>query len=339
MNPLQNKPEIKHLAIVFPGQGSQSVGMLSSVEDSSIVKETFAEASSVLGYDLWDLCQKGPEATLNQTEFTQPALLAASVAMWRQWQHSMDADETQPILPHIMAGHSLGEYSALVCAKAISFPTAVGLVRERGRCMQAAVAKIQGSMAAILGLSDEQVEALCAEVQQDMSGIIAAANYNSPGQVVIAGEKSLVERAIELAKEKGAKRAIILPVSVPSHCDLMKPAALAFANASVLSKKEFTPPCIPILHNVDVNMYSNPHQIASALIAQLYRPVRWVETIQKMKSMGIKIILECGPGNVLTSLNKRIVASSDLSSDVKCDSLQTFSKTDAFLIGETLCQQ
>lgn len=291
-------------AVVFPGQGSQSVGMLSTLENSALVRDTFNEASTILGYDLWDLIQQGPAEKLNQSEFTQPALLVASVALWRCYL------ETKKEMPTLLAGHSLGEYTALVCADALRFSDAVALVRERAICMQNAVPAGQGAMAAILGLSDEVVQALCLEASNpdldNAQDVVSAANYNSPGQVVIAGQKPAVDRAMKLAQEYGAKRAILLPVSVPSHCILMKPAADQFSKT--LQKTIFQSPQIPILHNVDVNSHSDPEKIRDALIAQLYQPVRWVEIIQKMAVQGIERILECGPGSVLTGLNKRIVS-------------------------------
>ncbi len=305
------------LAFVFPGQGSQSLGMLSSFSGSKILQDTFKEASEVLGYDLWELTQKGPEDKLNQTEYTQPALLTAEYALWRICQKThlydvlladSDANPSAQKLEDglVFAGHSLGEYTALVCAKSLDFSSAVALVRERGICMQQAVQEGVGTMAAILGLEDETVNALCLEASRQSQGaIVSAANFNAPGQVVIAGETEAVNRAIELAKEKGAKRAIALKVSVPSHCALMKPAAERFA--SILEQIMFETPEKTVIHNVDVSAHQTAAEIRSALIAQLYSPVRWVESMQKMQAMGVQTIIECGPAAVLTGLNKRIV--------------------------------
>lgn len=288
------------LAVVFPGQGSQSLGMLSSYRDNSIVKDVFAEASEILHEDLWEITQTDSSNLLNQTEYTQPILLTASVALWKLWQ---DRNENT-IKPSLLAGHSLGEYSALVCAKALRFKDGLLAVRERGRCMQRAVPAGLGAMAAILGLEDEQVREVCR--QAAVGEIVSAANYNSPGQVVIAGQKTAVERAIILANQQGAKRAILLSVSVPSHCDLMKPAAIEFEKT--LNGINIEVPEIPVLHNVDVSEHSSSEEIKNCLLAQLSQPVRWVDTIKKMESRGVDTILECGPGSVLTSLNKRIVS-------------------------------
>jgi len=284
-------------AFVFPGQGSQSVGMLNELaEEFELVKDTFATASAVLGYDLWQVVNDGPEDRLNDTATTQPAMLSAGVATWRVWQ------EKQGPLPSIMAGHSLGEYTALVCAGSIDFEDAVSLVADRGRFMQEAVPVGQGAMAAILGLSDDDVRQACSEAAQ--GEIVAAVNFNSPGQVVIAGQTAAVERAVEVAKVKGAKRALMLPVSVPSHCQLMEPAAQQLAQR--LSAISINPPIIPVLNNADVQPAQQPDQIRDALIRQLYNPVRWVETIQAMKAQGVDTLVECGPGKVLVGLNKRI---------------------------------
>lgn len=286
------------LAFIFPGQGSQSVGMLAAIAAARPkVIDTFAEASGALGYDLWSLVQKGTEEHLNQTRHTQPALLSAGVALWRIWE----AEEGPR--PAVMAGHSLGEYTALVCSNALDFADAVTLVAERGRLMQEAVPTGQGAMAAVLGLEDEMVRAVCAEASQ--GEVLAAANYNAPGQVVIAGTSAAVERGVALAKEKGAKRALILPVSVPSHCELMRPAAEKLAD--YLKKVTLHSPAIPVIHNVDVTMHDSPEQIRSVLVRQLYSPVRWVETIQAMAERGVTTVVECGPGKVLAGLNKRIV--------------------------------
>jgi [acyl-carrier-protein] S-malonyltransferase len=285
------------LAMVFPGQGSQAIGMLSELgAGHPTVLETFREASEVLGYDLWALCQQGPAEELNQTDRTQPAMLAAGVAVWRAWCEQGGAR------PALMAGHSLGEYSALVCAGALDFTDAVALVAERGRRMQAAVPAGTGAMAAILGLDDAQVIELCRQAEQGQ--VVAAVNFNSPGQVVVAGNQAAVERAMALAKAAGAKRALPLPVSVPSHCSLMQPAAEAFAAS--LAGIEIRVPGIPVLHNVDVQAHHDPDAIRAALARQLYSPVRWVETIQAMGRQGIRRCLELGPGKVLAGLNKRI---------------------------------
>jgi len=260
------------------------------------VQKTFAEASVVLGYDLWELVQNGPADELNQTHITQPAMLSAGVAVWRVWQ------ENTSRMPSVMAGHSLGEYTALVCAGAISFPDAVGLVAERGRFMQEAVPAGTGAMAAILGLEDAQVVAACAEAAQDE--VVSAVNFNSPGQVVIAGHASAVERAMETARAMGAKRALPLPVSVPSHCALMQPAAERLALS--LAEINLQLPQIPVINNVDVAVATDVEGVRDALARQLYSPVRWVETIQKMLADGVDTLIEAGPGKVLVGLNKRI---------------------------------
>ncbi len=284
-------------SIVFPGQGSQSVGMLGALAEAfPLIQETFAEASQALGYDLWRLVQQGPVEELNQTAKTQPAMLAAGVAVWRLWQA-----EGGPA-PKLMAGHSLGEYTALVCAGAIGFADAVSLVADRGRFMQEAVPAGSGGMAAILGLDDDQVRAVCGEAAQ--GEVVEAVNFNSPGQVVIAGAKAAVERACEGAKAAGAKRALPLPVSVPSHCALMQPAAERLSER--LAAIEISSPAIPVVHNVNVETASDPSAIRQLLSAQLHSPVRWVETVQKMASEGVETLYEAGPGKVLASLAKRI---------------------------------
>ncbi len=283
--------------IVFPGQGSQAVGMLGVLAEAyPAVIETFAEASAALGYDLWQLVQNGPAEELNQTAKTQPAMLAAGVAVWRVWQSEGGAS------PKMMAGHSLGEYTALVCAGAMNFTDAVGLVADRGRFMQEAVPAGSGGMAAILGLDDDQVRAVCSEAAQ--SEVVEAVNFNSPGQVVIAGTKAAVERACELAKDAGAKRALPLPVSVPSHCALMRPAAERLSQR--LAEIAITAPRIPVLHNVNVEAADDADAIRQLLSAQLYSPVRWVETVQRMAAEGIDSLYEAGPGKVLAGLTKRI---------------------------------
>lgn len=284
-------------AFVFPGQGSQSIGMLAGLAEAfPQVIATFAEASAVLDYDLWQRVQTGPEERLNRTEVTQPAMLAAGVATWRVWE---SRDGRRPVA---MAGHSLGEYAALVCADALDFTDAVALVAERGRLMQEAVAAGEGAMAAILGLDDATVRTVCAEAAE--GEVVEAVNYNAIGQVVIAGHHGAVERAMVIAKGRGAKRAVRLPVSVPSHCDLMRPAAGQLAER--LAEVHVQAPHIPVFNNVDVASPSDPDAIRNALTRQLYQPVRWVEIIRRMADEGVCQIYECGPGKVLTGLNKRI---------------------------------
>lgn len=283
--------------MVFPGQGSQSVGMLADLtSDFPVVAATFEEASAALGLDLWQLTQEGPAEELNKTENTQPAMLAAGVAVWRAWR------ESGGNTPAMMAGHSLGEYSALVCAGALDFSDAVVLVAERGRLMQQAVPEGAGAMAALLGLEDDQVRRVCADASD--GEVVEAVNFNSPGQVVIAGQATAVERAMLLAKEAGAKRAVPLPVSVPSHCSLMRPAAEQLA--ARLASVEIKSPEVPVVHNVSVETATRPEQIRELLAAQLFSPVRWVETIGAMKKTGAEVILEAGPGKVLAGLVKRI---------------------------------
>jgi [acyl-carrier-protein] S-malonyltransferase len=300
--PLTNKTKKVDMSnssfsIVFPGQGSQSLGMLSALAEAfPLVQETFAEASQALGYDLWRMVQEGPVDELNQTDKTQPAMLAAGVAIWRLWQ--VGGGKT----PKMMAGHSLGEYTALVCAGAIAFTDAIALVAKRGRFMQEAVPAGSGGMAAILGLEDDQVCSVCGEAAQ--GEVVEAVNFNSPGQVVIAGAREAVERACELAKAAGAKRALPLAVSVPSHCALMQPAAERLSER--LAGTEITMPHIPVLHNVNVETAPNVAAIRQLLAAQLYNPVRWVETVQKMAAEGLETLYEAGPGKVLTGLTKRI---------------------------------
>lgn len=284
-------------AVVFPGQGSQSIGMLAGLAPTeAVVRETFREASTVLGYDLWQLCQSGPEELLNATERTQPAMLAAGVAVWRAW-----CAHGGP-MPAQMAGHSLGEFTALVCAGALDFATAVDLVRFRGQVMQAAVPLGHGAMAAILGLDDADVEAACAAARD--GAVVEAVNYNAPGQVVIAGERAAVGRAIEIAKLKGAKRAIPLPVSVPSHSALMLPAAEKLRQR--LSTVTFSPPAGVEVLNVDLARHASADGIRDALVRQLHSPVRWSSAIQRIVAAGARAVIECGPGKVLTALNRRI---------------------------------
>ncbi|OGV71335.1 MAG: [acyl-carrier-protein] S-malonyltransferase [Methylophilales bacterium RIFCSPHIGHO2_02_FULL_57_10] len=282
-------------AFLFPGQGSQSVGMMQGFDDLAIVRDTFAEASDVLGQNLWRMVTDANEE-LNLTTNTQPLMLTAGIATWRAWRH---AGGSQPAM---MAGHSLGEYTALVAAGALSFKDALPLVRYRAEVMQSAVEEGVGAMAAILGLDDETVCAVCMEAAQ--GDVLEAVNFNSPGQVVIAGNKAAVERGMEVAKAKGAKRALILPVSVPSHCALMKPAADNMR--SYLAGVAITASHVPVLHNADVAAYSDAAQIKDALVRQLYSPVRWVEIVQRMAAEGVTMVAECGPGKVLAGLNKRI---------------------------------
>lgn len=282
-------------AFVFPGQGSQSVGMMAHYGDA--VRATFDEAAAALGQDLWGMVAEGPADALNQTVNTQPAMLVAGVAAYRLW-----LAQGGPA-PALMAGHSLGEYTALVCAGALGFADAVRLVRLRAEAMQSAVPEGVGAMAAVLGLDDDLVRAVCAEAAQ--GEVLEAVNYNSPGQVVIAGHKAAVERGCTLAKEKGAKRALPLPVSVPSHCALMKPAAEKLLAA--LHGIEVKTPAVQVLHNADVAGHTDPAAIRDALARQLFSPVRWVETVRAMAAQGVELIAECGPGKVLAGLNKRIV--------------------------------
>ncbi|GBU11909.1 malonyl-CoA-[acyl-carrier-protein] transacylase [Enterobacterales bacterium] len=286
------------IAVVFPGQGSQALGMLADLAANyPVVEETFTEASSVLGYDLWQLVQQGPVEELNKTWQTQPALLAASVAIWRVWQQQSG---TKPVL---MAGHSLGEYSALVCAGVLDFKQAISLVELRGKLMQEAVPEGTGAMSAIIGLDNEAIAKACEESAQGQ--VVSPVNFNSPGQVVIAGNKEAVERAGAACKAAGAKRALPLPVSVPSHCALMKPAADKMAVA--LEDVTFNTPEYPVVNNVDVKVETSPEAIRSALVRQLYNPVRWTESVEFMATQGVEHLVEVGPGKVLTGLTKRIV--------------------------------
>jgi [acyl-carrier-protein] S-malonyltransferase len=288
---MQNK-----LAFIFPGQGSQSVAMLSEFTGNSIIENTFNEASEALGYDLWQLIAEGPAEKLNQTNFTQPALLTSSVALWRLWLSKSE------IKPDVMAGHSLGEYSALVCAGVISLSDAVKLVEKRGELMQACVPLGTGAMAAVIGLADTEIINACELAQQ--GEVVSAVNFNSPGQVVIAGQKAAVERAAQLCKDAGAKRVLPLPVSVPSHCALMADAATKLAEE--LNKIKFSSPKINIINNVDVVKEQSEDAIKASLVRQLYSPVRWSETITQIVSDGITKVIEIGPGKVLQGLNKRI---------------------------------
>ena len=286
------------IAFVFPGQGSQSLGMLAEHgANYPLVMHSFAEASEALGYDLWALIQQGPEALLNQTDKTQPAILAASIALWSLWQVEGGA------MPAYLAGHSLGEYSALVAAGSLSFADALRLVELRGQLMQQAVPPGQGGMAAILGLEDADVVAACADAAQ--GDVVSAVNFNAPGQVVVAGSAAAVERAIEACKARGAKRAMSLPVSVPSHCALMRPAAERFASA--VEAISWQAPQIPLVQNVSASVVADLATLKSDLLAQLYSPVRWVESMVCLSGRGVTELVECGPGKVLSGLNKRCV--------------------------------
>jgi [acyl-carrier-protein] S-malonyltransferase len=284
-------------AFVFPGQGSQSVGMLAELAAAGpAVRDTFAEASQVLGYDLWQLVSAGPEEALNATERTQPAMLAAGVAVWREWRARGGG------VPALVSGHSLGEFTALVCAGAFEFPAAIELVRFRGQAMQEAVPAGSGAMAAILGLEDEAVAEVCREAGQ--GAVVEAVNFNSPGQIVIAGERCAVQRAIEAAKARGAKRAVTLPVSVPSHSSLMRGAGERLrAKLESLAVRQ---PAIPYLSAIDASQHSEPADIREILVRQISSPVRWSDTVRALARAGIAQLIECGPGKVLTGLNRRI---------------------------------
>lgn len=286
-----------NLAFVFPGQGSQKTGMLADLANTfPLVKTLFAEASEVLGYDLWNLVQNGTQEEINLTERTQPLLLTASVAVWRLWQ------QEGGVKPALMAGHSLGEWSALVCADVVAFADAVRLVQHRGRYMQEAVPAGQGGMAAIIGLDDERILTACAEAAQ--GDVVSAVNFNSPGQVVIAGSAAAVERASALCKDAGAKRALPLPVSAPFHTSLMKPAAERLQQ--LVDETVFKAPSVPVIHNVTAAAESDPAAIRALMIEQIYSPVRWVDCVNTMSTAGVSYTLECGPGKVLSGLNKRI---------------------------------
>lgn len=286
------------LAFVFPGQGSQAVGMLADIgAGEPLVQDVFGEASEALGYDVWTLCQQGPAEVLNQTDKTQPAILTASVALWRLWQSKSSA------VPAFVAGHSLGEYSALVAAGSVGLADAVRLVARRGELMQQAVPAGTGAMAAILGLDDEQVKSAC---EQAAGGeVVSAVNFNAPGQVVIAGSAAAVERAIANCKDMGAKRALPLPVSVPSHCELMRPAAEQFAKD--ITALDWRAPSIALVQNVTAAVVQDVEAMKANLLAQLYSPVRWVESMQSLADQGVTELVECGPGRVLSGLNKRCV--------------------------------
>lgn len=294
-----------NLAIVFPGQGSQSIGMADSLFEyhASDVRDIFLTAADVLGYDLAALITSGPAEKLNQTEVTQPALLVCACATWSVWK------KLSGLSPTVLAGHSLGEYSALVCAGVLKFEDCIDLVAERGRCMQKAVPDGIGAMAAILGLEDQQVVQVCNESAGDE--IVSAANFNSPGQVVIAGHKNAVERAITAAKDVGAKRAMFLPVSVPSHCLLMKDAADEFSEA--LNRVTFNDADIPVIQNVDATVKSRAEEIKPTLLEQLYKPVQWANSINTFKELKVTKTIECGPGKVLSGLIKRIDKTIDVS--------------------------
>jgi len=286
-----------NFTFAFPGQGSQSVAMLAELAEAfPVVVDTYKEASEALGYDLWELVQQGPAETLNQTDKTQPALLAASVAIWRVWNEQGGAK------PSVIAGHSLGEYSALVCAGVIDFKDAVKLVELRGQLMQQAVPAGTGAMSAIIGLDNDKIAHCCLQAEQGQ--VVSPVNFNSPGQVVIAGNKEAVERAGVLLKDAGAKRVLPLPVSVPSHCALMKPAAEKLALA--LQDIEFKTPAITVINNVDVVAETDADKIKDALVRQLFCPVRWTEIVEKMAAQGITLQIEAGPGKVLTGLVRRI---------------------------------
>ncbi|WP_443631966.1 ACP S-malonyltransferase [Candidatus Njordibacter sp. Uisw_056] len=286
-----------NIAFVFPGQGSQSVGMLAELgANHHVVVETFSQASEALGYDLWQLVQHDQSGQLNQTYITQPALLSASVALWRLWL------EKGGRTPTMLAGHSLGEYSALVCAGALGFSDAIRLVEARGQFMQAAVPSGEGAMAAIIGLDNDAIALACEVSAQGQT--VAPVNYNSPGQVVIAGSKLAVERAMVACKAGGAKRALALPVSVPSHCALMLPAAEKLR--TILAGVKMSLPMIPVVHNVDAKLASSSEAIISNLVAQLHQPVLWTQCVESIAASGVDLVVECGPGKVLNGLTKRI---------------------------------
>lgn len=285
------------LAFIFPGQGSQKIGMLADLAaEQPVIQATFAEASAVLGYDLWDLVQNGSQEDINLTERTQPLLLTASVALWRLWQAQGGAR------PALMAGHSLGEWSALVCAGVVAFADAVKLVQQRGAFMQQAVPAGEGAMAAIIGLDDAPILTACAQASD--VGVVSAVNFNSPGQVVIAGQAAAVEKAMGLCKEAGAKRALPLPVSAPFHTSLMQPAADQLA--SFIAATEFSAPQIPVVHNVHARTESDPDRIKALMIEQIYSPVGWVACVNALVAAGVNQCVECGPGAVLAGLAKRI---------------------------------
>ena len=290
-------------AFLFPGQGSQSVGMLSALaENFGVVEETFAQASDIVGYDLWQICQQGPAEALNRTEVTQPAMLVSGVATWRAWR------ERGGEVPDCMAGHSLGEYSALVASGAMDFTSAVTAVSRRGKFMQDAVPAGTGAMAAVLGLDDEILVGICSQVANGR--VVSCANFNAPGQVVIAGHSDAVQLACELAREAGARRAIRLPVSVPSHCELMMPAAEAMSEE--LAGMDFHAARVDVIQNADVAAHAEAEAVRDALARQLWQPVRWTETIQSLLERGVNRFVECGPGKVLAGLNRRISRESEI---------------------------
>jgi len=287
------------IAFVFPGQGSQKVGMLAAAHERfAAVRDAFMEASEALGYDMWHLVQNGEQEALNLTATTQPVLLTSSVALWRAWQASGG------VRPGIMAGHSLGEFSALVCAGSLDFTDAVKLVRQRGEFMQSAVPVGEGAMAAIIGLDDDVINATCSDVSVRVDGVVAAVNFNSPGQVVIAGQTTAVDAAIEALKAAGAKRAMPLPVSAPFHTALMKPAGERLADA--IAAVPIRAPDIPVVHNVHARTETDPERIRGLLVEQIYSPVQWTACVETMAGQGYSNIVECGPGKVLSGLNRRI---------------------------------
>lgn len=286
-------------AFVFPGQGSQAVGMLNGFADNKVVQDTLAEASDALGFDLGKMIAEGPKEDLDLTTNTQPVMLSSSVAFYRAWIAAGGA------APEVVAGHSLGEFSALVASGVIPFADAVKLVRFRAQAMQEAVPVGQGGMAAIIGLTGDEIKAVCGEAAE--SEVVEPANFNSPTQIVIAGHKTALARACDIAKAKGAKRALMLPVSAPFHSSLLQPASVRLAD--YMSKLEFSAPQIPLINNVDVAILSNPEEIKDALVRQVASSVRWVETVEKMAGMGITHVIECGPGKVLAGLSKRIDSS------------------------------
>jgi len=281
-------------AFVFPGQGSQSVGMLSRVAEEPAVRHAFERASAVLGYDLWQLTQQGPEDALATTEYTQPAMLTAGIALASLWRERGGAE------PALVTGHSLGEFTALVCAGALEFDPAVALVRERGRLMQQAVPAGAGAMAAVLGLEEPQIAQACAAA----GGVVEPVNFNAPGQIVIAGERAAVTQAIEAARALGARRAVLLSVSVPSHCSLMREAATRFGET--LASVPITAPRLKYVSAVDAGVHTDPQDIRALLVRQLASPVRWQETVRALIAQGARVLIECGPGKVLTGLNRRI---------------------------------
>jgi len=299
-------------AFVFPGQGSQSVGMMRGYSEMRVLRKTFEEASNVLNQDIWVLAENGPEAAQNLTVNTQPLMLAAGVAVYRVWESLGGAE------PALMAGHSLGEYSALVASGAINFADALPLVRFRAEIMQQAVSEGSGGMAAVLGLEDEQVRNVCLEAAR--GDVLEPVNFNSPGQIVIAGHKPAVLRGMELARLKGAKRAMLLPMSVPSHCSLMREAANLLRQR--LEPLPIKAPRIPVVHNADLNTHTTPEAIKDALARQLYNPVHWVKTIRVLLQKGVTRVVECGPGKVLTGLNKRIAAELEIGALVDSESLK-----------------